>query len=38
MPEHGDYNSGSQKWYCNYSITLQEWKDLHDYMPQNITD
>jgi hypothetical protein len=38
MPEHGDYNSGSQKWYCNYWMTLQEWKDLHDYIPQNITD
>ncbi|HEY9490758.1 MAG TPA: hypothetical protein VIP56_02145 [Nitrososphaeraceae archaeon] len=37
MPEHGNYNSDSQKWFCNYWMTLQEWKDLHDYMPQNIT-
>jgi hypothetical protein len=37
MPEHGNYNSDSQKWYCSYWMTLHEWKDLHDYMPQNIT-
>lgn len=37
MPEHGDYNSASQKWYCNYWMTLQQWKDIHDYTPQNVT-
>jgi hypothetical protein len=31
MPEHGDYDS--QKWYCVYWMTEQEWLDVHDYSP-----
>ena len=31
MPEHGDYDS--QKWYCGYWMTEEEWFDIHDYSP-----
>jgi hypothetical protein len=31
MPEHGDYDS--QRWYCGYWMTEEEWLDIHDYSP-----
>jgi hypothetical protein len=31
MPEHGDYNPRSRKWYCNYWQSSEEWEDIHDY-------
>ena len=34
MPEHGDYDS--QKWYCGYWMTEQEWLDIHDYAPPTL--
>ena len=33
MPEHGDYDSQQQKWYCRYWMTQEEWLDIHDYAP-----
>lgn len=35
MPEHGDYDSGSRKWYCSYWQSLKEWEDIHDYDPSS---
>ena len=36
MPQHGDYNSSTEKWYCSYWMTLREWEDIHDYAPPDI--
>ena len=33
MPEHGDYDVGSRRWYCSYWQTSEEWQDVHDYDP-----
>jgi len=33
MPEHGDYNFQSRKWYCSSWQTSKEWEDIHDYSP-----
>jgi len=36
MPEHGDYDSQQQKWYCGYWMTQEEWLDIHDYAPPTL--
>jgi hypothetical protein len=35
MPEHGDYDAGSRRWYCSYWQTSEEWQDIHDYDPSH---
>lgn len=35
MPEHGDYDAGSRRWYCNYWQSSKEWEDIHDYDPSD---
>jgi hypothetical protein len=35
MPEHGDYDAGSRRWYCSYWQSLEEWEDIHDYEPSD---
>jgi hypothetical protein len=35
MPEHGDYDAGSCRWYCSSWQSLKEWKDIHDYQPSD---
>jgi hypothetical protein len=38
MPMHGDFNEQLHKWYCSYWLTLEEWEDIHDYMPSSSLD
>lgn len=38
MYEHGYYDSQNKKWFCSYFMTLDEWIDIHDYMPPNSED
>jgi hypothetical protein len=33
LPEHGDYDTGLRRWYCNYWQSSKEWEDIHDYAP-----
>jgi hypothetical protein len=35
MPEHGEYDQDSKKWYCEYWMSLQEWSQVHYYSPSN---
>lgn len=35
MPEHGEFDPQSQKWYCSYWMSQEEWEDIHDYAPPN---
>jgi hypothetical protein len=35
MPEHGDYDTGLRRWYCNYWQSSKEWEDIHDYSPSD---
>jgi hypothetical protein len=37
MPEHGDYDVESRRWYCSYWQTLEEWQDVHDYDPPDLS-
>jgi hypothetical protein len=37
MPEHGDYDVESRRWYCSYWQTTEEWQEVHDYDPSNDT-
>ncbi|MFZ0326365.1 MAG: hypothetical protein WBQ25_23985 [Nitrososphaeraceae archaeon] len=36
MPNHGEYDSNSMQWYCNYWMTKEEWLDIHDYAPVDV--
>ena len=38
MHEHGSYDSHNKKWFCSYFMTLDEWIDIHDYMPPSSED
>lgn len=31
--EHGEYNPDSDKWYCSSWITMEEWLEIHGYIP-----
>lgn len=31
MPEHGEYDQKSKKWFCSYWMAEDEWTDLHYY-------
>lgn len=33
MPEHGQHDPQSQKWFCGYWMNIEEWDDVHDYAP-----
>jgi hypothetical protein len=33
MPEHGDYDSESKRWFCTYWMTEHDWMDTHHYSP-----
>jgi hypothetical protein len=33
MPEHGEHDSNSDKWFCGYWMSREEWDDVHDYAP-----
>jgi hypothetical protein len=35
MPQHGEYDQDSKKWYCEYWMSLQEWNQVHYYSPSN---
>ena len=35
MPQHGDYDQDSKRWYCEYWMSLQEWNEVHHYSPSN---
>jgi hypothetical protein len=35
MPEHGEYDQDSKKWYCEYWMSLQEWSQVHYYSPSS---
>jgi hypothetical protein len=35
MPQHGDYDQDSKRWYCEYWMSLQEWKEVHHYSHSN---
>ena len=35
MPEHGHYETGLRRWYCNYWQSSKEWEDIHDYAPSD---
>lgn len=38
MPEHGDFDSENNKWFCSYWQSEQEWYEIHNYLPTNRTD
>jgi hypothetical protein len=38
MPQHGDYDQDSKKWYCEYWMSLQEWNEVHYYSPSNTAE
>lgn len=31
MSEHGEFNKDTNKVYCNYWMTIEEWDDIHSY-------
>ena len=33
MPEHGDYDPESKRWFCTYWMTKDDWMDTHYYSP-----
>jgi hypothetical protein len=35
LPEHGEYDQQSKKWFCSYWMAEEEWMDLHHYFPAN---
>ncbi len=35
--QHGDYDRGQQKWFCNYWMSEEEWLDVHDYSAPTLT-
>jgi hypothetical protein len=34
MPQHGDYEKDSNRWFCSYWMTMEEWKNIHNYAPK----
>ena len=35
MPVHGEFDPQSNKWFCSYWMSHEEWEDIHDYAPPN---
>lgn len=33
MPEHGDFDDKTNKWFCSYWQNEQEWYEIHNYPP-----
>ena len=38
MPEHGFYDPRLKKWYCSYFMDKEEWTNIHDYLPINLSE
>ncbi|HJT84849.1 MAG TPA: hypothetical protein VJ697_10235 [Nitrososphaeraceae archaeon] len=38
MYEHGFYHPELKKWYCSYFMDEKEWMDIHDYLPNLVTN
>ena len=38
MYEHGFYQQNLKKWYCSYFMDEKEWLDIHDYLPNQLTN
>jgi len=38
MPEHGFYDPKLKKWYCSYFMDKEEWTNIHDYLPINVSE
>lgn len=38
MYEHGFYEPHLKKWYCSYFMDEKEWLDIHDYLPNQLTN
>jgi len=35
MPQHGDYDQDSAKWFCSKWVDKKEWLEFHGYSPLN---
>lgn len=33
MPQHGDYDQKSVKWFCSIWVDKKEWLEIHGYSP-----
>lgn len=33
MPQHGDYDQKTVKWFCNRWINKKQWLEFHGYSP-----
>lgn len=33
MPQHGDYDQKSAKWFCSNWVDKKEWLEIHGYSP-----
>ena len=33
MPQHGDYDHKSAKWFCSIWVDKKEWLEIHGYSP-----
>lgn len=33
MPQHGDYDQKTLKWFCNKWIDKKQWLEIHGYSP-----
>lgn len=33
MPQHGDYDQKSAKWFCSIWVDKKEWLETHGYPP-----
>jgi hypothetical protein len=36
VPNHGDCDASTMRWYCNYWMAKEEWLDIHDYSPTDV--
>jgi hypothetical protein len=33
MPEHGEFDAASSRWFCGFWMDSDEWNEIHDYSP-----
>jgi hypothetical protein len=38
MYEHGFYDPQLKKWYCSYFMDEEEWLNIHDYLPIQVSE
>jgi hypothetical protein len=38
MPEHGEFDPKTKRWFCNYWMNKQEWMDVHHYPATKATE